>query len=66
VEQAYTRFGALDGNDDKDMTFTEYQTSGHRTFTRWDTDGNGYVTLEEAEPVPEEEAVPATVPAQNS
>jgi hypothetical protein len=66
VEQAYTRFGALDGNKNKDMTFAEYQISGHRTFTRWDTDGDGYVTLEEPEPLPEEEAIDATTAPRNS
>lgn len=53
VDQAYVRFGALDGDGDKSMTFREYQNSGHRTFARWDTDGDGYVTLEEADPAPE-------------
>lgn len=55
VEQANVRFGVLDADEDKVMTFREYQDSGHRTFARWDTDGDGYVTLEEAEPVPDEE-----------
>ncbi|MEI8705769.1 hypothetical protein [Pseudoalteromonas sp. B62] len=25
------------------MTFAEYQLSGHRSFTRWDTDKDGIV-----------------------
>jgi hypothetical protein len=60
VDQAYVRFGALDQDENKAMTFAEYQLSGHRTFMRWDTDDNGYVTLEEAEPVAEESAAVAT------
>jgi Ca2+-binding EF-hand superfamily protein len=63
VEQAYVRFGALDKDENELMTFAEYQVSGHRTFTRWDTDADGYVTLEEAEPLAEEHAVAADTPA---
>lgn len=54
VDQADVRFGALDTDANKAMSFREYQNSGHRTFARWDTDGNGFVTLEEAEPAEEE------------
>jgi hypothetical protein len=49
VEQALVRFGALDANENKQMTFAEYQQSGHRSFGRFDTDGSGFVTLEEAD-----------------
>lgn len=64
VEQAYVRFGALDNDENKTMTFAEYQVSGHRTFTRWDTDANGYVTLEEPEPAAEERTAVAVSGAQ--
>lgn len=64
VEQAYVRFGALDKDENKVMTFAEYQISGHRTFARWDTDGNGYVTLEESEPAEEERTAVAGTDGQ--
>lgn len=50
VDQARVRFGALDADADGSMTFREYQNSGHGSFERWDTDHDGYVTLEEADP----------------
>ena len=51
IEQAYVRFGALDADENDIMTFEEYQKSGHRSFKRWDTDNDGYVSLEEADPL---------------
>lgn len=54
VEQAYVRFEVLDANESAEMTFEEYQASGHSSFVRWDTDDNGYVSLEEADPVARE------------
>lgn len=50
VKQTGVRFDALDESEDGIMTFEEYQRSGHHSFKRWDTDGDGYVTWEEAAP----------------
>ena len=52
VKQTYVRFGILDKNEDGKMTLEEYQTSGHRSFNRFDTDNNQVVTLGEAMPKP--------------
>jgi len=52
IKQTYVRFNILDKDDDKKMTFKEYQTSGHRSFNRFDTDNNHIVTLAEAMPKP--------------
>jgi len=50
VKQTYVRFGILDKDKNGQMTFEEYQTSGHRSFNRFDTDNNDIITL--AEPLP--------------
>ncbi|MFV0276408.1 MAG: EF-hand domain-containing protein [Parahaliea sp.] len=52
VKQTGVRFDALDRDDDGIMTFGEYQRSGHGSFKRWDTDHDGYVTWDEAAPLP--------------
>ena len=51
VKQAYVRFGVLDKNEDKSMTFSEYMQSGMRSFTRHDTNEDGHIT--KADPVRE-------------
>lgn len=51
VDQTRVRFGALDDDENGVMTFEEYQMSGHRFFKRNDTDGDGFVTWEEPDPV---------------
>jgi Ca2+-binding EF-hand superfamily protein len=51
IKQTYVRFGVLDDNKDSDMTFLEYQSSGKRSFSRWDTDKNGIVNMQD--PMPE-------------
>lgn len=51
IEQTRVRFGILDDDENGEMTYKEYQASGHRSFTRWDTDGDGFVSMEDADPV---------------
>lgn len=48
------RFGFMDKDKNGEMTFDEYQISGHRSFNRWDTDKDGYVSMDDADPEPEE------------
>ncbi|KAA1152152.1 EF-hand domain-containing protein [Pseudoalteromonas fuliginea] len=43
LKQTHIRFNVLDKDEDGAMTFAEYQLSGHRSFTRWDTDKDGIV-----------------------
>ena len=50
VRQAYVRFGALDDDDNGEMTFAEYQKSGHRSFARFDTNEDEVVSM--ADPLP--------------
>ena len=54
VQQSRRRFDALDADENGTMTFAEYQTSGHGIFSRWDTDGNGYVADADPNPAPRE------------
>ena len=51
VKQAYVRFGVLDKNENKAMTFSEYMLSGMRSFSRHDTNEDGYLTV--ADPIRE-------------
>ena len=51
IEAAETRFGFLDGDKNESMTFKEYMISGNRIFNRWDTTGDGYMTV--SDPMPE-------------
>lgn len=44
IKQTYVRFGVLDDNEDKAMTFEEFQVSGKRIFTRWDKNGDGEIS----------------------
>lgn len=55
VLQSRRRFDNLDDDEDGAMTFGEYQTSGHGIFSRWDTDGNGYVSARDPRSGPAEE-----------
>lgn len=50
VKRAYVRFGVLDKNEDGDMTFEEYQLSGHRIFGRLDTNEDGFVSDKDETP----------------
>ncbi len=44
IKQTYVRFGVLDDNEDKTMTFDEFQISGKRIFTRWDKNDDGVIS----------------------
>ncbi len=44
IKQTYVRFGALDDNEDKRMSFDEFQLSGKRIFTRWDKNEDGLIS----------------------
>lgn len=56
IKQTYVRFGVLDTNKDKKMTFAEYMVSGFAAFNRYDTNGDGYLTLADPAPKPRERA----------
>ncbi|BFM08813.1 calcium-binding protein [Halioxenophilus aromaticivorans] len=45
IKQTYVRFGVLDDNEDKAMTFDEFQISGKRIFTRWDKNSDGIISI---------------------
>ncbi len=54
LQQATVRFASLDRNHDQWLSEAEYQQSGLRTFSRWDSDQNREVTLQEALPATEQ------------
>lgn len=47
IKQTYVRFGVLDSNKDKAMTFDELQISGKRIFTRWDKNKDGIISTDD-------------------
>ncbi len=51
VKQTYVRFGVLDKDENGHMTFNEYMQSGFRSFSRYDTTGDGFITLDDPAPV---------------
>ncbi|MEM7079041.1 MAG: hypothetical protein AAF513_10475 [Pseudomonadota bacterium] len=51
VKQTIVRFGALDKDDDAQMSWDEYNASANRMFARHDTDDDG--TIGAADPKPE-------------
>jgi Ca2+-binding EF-hand superfamily protein len=55
LKQAEVRFKALDKDSNQQVSAAEFNASGDRMFTRWDTDQNQQVTMAEALP-----ALPAT------
>lgn len=54
LQKARVRFATLDSNQDQWLSEAEYQQAGLRTFTRWDSDQNSEVTLQEALPATEQ------------
>jgi len=51
VKQTIVRFDALDKNDDKVMTWEEFQVSADRIWTRWDSNKDG--VIDDNDPKPE-------------
>lgn len=47
IHQTYIRFGVLDDNKDKAMTFDELQLSGKRIFYRWDKNQDGVISAKD-------------------
>lgn len=58
VKQTYVRFEVLDLDEDGHMTFNEYMQSGFRAFSRYDTTGDGFITVEDPAPKREQPAEP--------
>ena len=58
VKQTYVRFKVLDLDDDGHMTFNEYMQSGFRAFSRYDTTGDGFITVDDPAPEREQPAAP--------
>ena len=56
VKQTYVRFGVLDKDESGHMTFNEYMQSGFRSFSRYDTTGDGFITIDDPAPVFERES----------
>lgn len=54
VKQTYVRFGVLDTDEDQKMTFSEYMVSGFAAFNRYDTNGDGVLSLDDPAPAPRE------------
>lgn len=52
IKQTHVRFNILDDDKNAQMTFAEYQLSGHRSFKRWDTNEDGIVSM--LDPMPKE------------
>lgn len=50
VRQAHVRYGALDKDKNEDMTVEEFHASGNRTFTHYDTNGDGVVSKDDMKP----------------
>ncbi|MBV1910644.1 MAG: hypothetical protein KUG78_15180 [Kangiellaceae bacterium] len=50
IKQTHVRFGVLDDNENGKMTFIEFQLSGKRSFTRWDTNKDGMVNMNDPAP----------------
>jgi len=52
IKQTYVRFEVLDTDENGKMTFSEYMVSGLNAFHRYDTNGDGYLTLADPAPAP--------------
>lgn len=66
IKQTYVRFGVLDTDEDGKMTFSEYMVSGFNAFHRYDTNGDGYLTLDDPAPAPREPQQSANATAKVS
>ena len=66
IKQTYVRFGVLDTDENKKMTFAEYMVSGFAAFNRYDTNGDGFLTLADPAPKPREREQNTTTTAQAS
>lgn len=60
LKQAAVRFKALDKDNSQQISAAEFNASGERMFTRWDTDLNQQVTMAEALPVIKSEKTKGT------
>lgn len=60
LKQAAVRFKALDKDNNQQVSSAEFNASGERMFTRWDTDLNQQVTMAEALPVIKNEQTKGT------
>lgn len=60
LKQAAVRFKALDKDNSRQISAAEFNASGERMFTRWDTDLNQQVTMAEALPVIKSEQTKGT------
>lgn len=60
LKQAAVRFKALDKDNSQQISAAEFNASGERMFTRWDTDVNQQVTMAEALPVIKNEQTKGT------
>jgi len=50
IKQTYVRFSVLDKDENGQMTFAEFQRSGHRSFKRLDTNNDGAVNSDDPMP----------------
>lgn len=66
IKQTYVRFGVLDTDENKKMTFAEYMVSGFAAFNRYDTNGDGFLTLADPAPKPRDREQNTTTTAQAS
>ncbi len=55
LKQTHVRFGILDSNHDGQMTFDEYQVSGHAMFNRQDLDHDGVISHADSDRLKTEE-----------
>ena len=66
IKQTYVRFEVLDTDENGKMTFSEYMVSGFNAFHRYDTNGDGYLTLADPAPAPRQQEQSDTTTAQVS
>ncbi|MBU3021950.1 calcium-binding protein [Aestuariibacter sp. A3R04] len=66
IKQTYVRFGVLDTDENGRMTFNEYMRSGMRAFMRYDTSGDGILSLADPAPVRKAPVDTASDPRQTN